>query len=342
MKERVKWIDVAKFLGIFAIYLGHCGKDAGYAYKFVFAYHVPFFFFLSGCMSNYNNENNFGEFVWSKIKRIMVPFWGFSILSIFLEVVMDNKTLIDIENMLVLVLKGNVRNTFFAVSLWFLSCLFIIELIFKLLKYLKVKTVILAICIIAYYIAATMISPSPIVEPHWLYNVDSAMYFIIYYAIGYIVYPYVLKLFYLNTKTKKVVFLLSGFIALVYSAFAFEQYDYLTIWFKNVPYINLFIPVAKAMLIIWLNLTLARLLQEIKLFADIGKETLYLCGNEYIIKQLFPNILAVFGLGINMQNPLIAYIYIFVLVILGTKFLIPCEKMFINKVKKSLDINDNL
>lgn len=35
MKERVKFIDVAKFLGIYAIYLGHFGNTAGNAYEFV-------------------------------------------------------------------------------------------------------------------------------------------------------------------------------------------------------------------------------------------------------------------------------------------------------------------
>lgn len=28
-KKRIQWVDVAKFLGIFAIYLGHFGKSGG-------------------------------------------------------------------------------------------------------------------------------------------------------------------------------------------------------------------------------------------------------------------------------------------------------------------------
>ncbi len=48
MKQRVGWIDVAKCLGIFAIYLGHFGEKAGKAYMFVFLYHVPLFFSFQG------------------------------------------------------------------------------------------------------------------------------------------------------------------------------------------------------------------------------------------------------------------------------------------------------
>ena len=44
--ERIKWMDVAKFFGIWAIYIGHYGTAVGNAYTFVFAFHVPLFFFL--------------------------------------------------------------------------------------------------------------------------------------------------------------------------------------------------------------------------------------------------------------------------------------------------------
>jgi len=36
-KERLDYIDVAKALGMFAIYLGHFGEKAGYAYLWVFS-----------------------------------------------------------------------------------------------------------------------------------------------------------------------------------------------------------------------------------------------------------------------------------------------------------------
>ena len=43
--QRIAWLDVAKAIGIYAIYLGHFGDAAGPAYKFVFQFHVPLFFF---------------------------------------------------------------------------------------------------------------------------------------------------------------------------------------------------------------------------------------------------------------------------------------------------------
>ena len=45
---RIAWVDVFKFLGIWAIYIGHFGEAAGKVYPFVFTYHVPMFFFAAG------------------------------------------------------------------------------------------------------------------------------------------------------------------------------------------------------------------------------------------------------------------------------------------------------
>ena len=71
MRERVKWIDIVKFFGIFAIYLGHFGEYAGKAGSFVFTYHVALFFLVSGCMENMNTEDNIVRYVIKKVKTIL-------------------------------------------------------------------------------------------------------------------------------------------------------------------------------------------------------------------------------------------------------------------------------
>lgn len=54
-KERIAWIDIAKAIAIFFIVLGHqlpSGPLCGYLYSF----HVPLFFFLSGLTFNTAKE----------------------------------------------------------------------------------------------------------------------------------------------------------------------------------------------------------------------------------------------------------------------------------------------
>ena len=52
MGKRIHWIDVARFLGIYFIFIGHFGDSAGYSFKYFYTFHVPMFFFLSGCTKN--------------------------------------------------------------------------------------------------------------------------------------------------------------------------------------------------------------------------------------------------------------------------------------------------
>lgn len=335
MKKRVEWIDIAKFLGIFAIYLGHFGDSAGHAFTFVFAFHVPLFFFLSGCMSNYDNETNIFRFVWKKFKRIMIPFYIFAIVSIVINTIVNNSEISDIKELLLVVGKGCTRNTFFAGALWFLSCLFVMEIIFKIIKLTKFKIIIFFISMIFFLISEFLITPVPIVKPHWIYNLDSMMYYIIFYAIGYCIYPLILKLFDLNTLCKKTIFIILLIISTIYMACLFEGVSICYRLSVN-HFTNIIIEVIQPLIAILFVTIISKLLEGVKFIHKIGMETLYLCGNEYIIKTLFPMFISLFGLSIVIDNPIKVYIYTFILIVVNFKIVIPIEKNIIGTLKNKL------
>lgn len=337
MENRVKWIDTAKFLGIFAIYLGHFGSSAGFAYPFVFSYHVAFFFLLSGCMSNYD-KTSFGKFVIKKTKNIMIPFWFFCALSVLVYTLHFNLGIDVVKDSLKIIFKGCIRNEFFAASLWFLSCLFIMEILFKILKFLKFKWVILLVCIFSFVLAETVLDPRPIAAPSWWYNLDSALYYIIFFGIGYVSYPLITKLFTLDTLYKKIIFAVSGVFSLVFASLVFfNSYDITTLLDK-IPFIRLFSPVVRALIIIWLNLIVAKTIENISLLNQIGQNTLYLCGSEYISKAFISLFLGLVGLNITVSYPLQAFIYSFILLLFGWKVLAPLEKRAITKINQLLTI----
>ena len=62
-KIRHDWVDALKFLGIFAIYLGHLGVGAGKLYPFVFSYHVPLFFFAAGFFTIKKNDLSIFDYI---------------------------------------------------------------------------------------------------------------------------------------------------------------------------------------------------------------------------------------------------------------------------------------
>lgn len=332
MKERVRWIDTARFLGIFAIYLGHFGTDIGAGYYFVFIYHVALFFFLSGCVNNYDKESSIIKYSIKKIKSIMIPMWGFSVLSIIAKVFANIQNMAMLKDMVFIVLKGCIRNSFFAASLWFLSCLFLIEVLFKIIKRLRTKWEMAIACVVLFLAAEFLIDPHPLMEPHWLYNLDSAIYFIIFFAIGYFIYPYLLCLFQLDTTCKKTVFIITGLAAFGYSVLVFMGKDIITPAAESIPLVGIFVPIIRPMIIIWMNLIAAKLLEKIELFNQIGRETLWLCGNEYIIKNIIPYVWKICGGGKMLLTPHLTYIYTFFLLVISVKIIIPFEKKILNKL----------
>jgi len=172
---------------------------------------MPLFFFLSGCIDFYDKETRYEKYFLKKLKGILVPFWCFALLSVAEAAVLQQIGLVGIWQCIILIAKGCIRNTFFAGALWFFSCLFIMQLMFKLLKSSKKfvrssglhSVILIVICAFCFFASETLMQPRPIAEPSGIYNYDSAIYYIIYYAIGYVAYPHILSLFKLDTTKKR-------------------------------------------------------------------------------------------------------------------------------------------
>lgn len=332
MKERIAWIDIAKCIGIFAIYLGHFGELGGLAYAFVFSFHVPLFFFLSGCTSNYDHEPNLFKFVMKKFKRIIVPFYFFALASVMLSVITHNYGCADIKEYLIIIVKGCIRNQFFASSLWFLTCLFVMEIIFKVMKMMKNRYLIILVSLLMFLLSEFIISPRPIMEPHWIYNVDSAMYYIVFYALGYWLYPFFIKLFELNTRKKITVFSVLLIITGIYAAVLFERVS-LLIQILMDEHLGYVLEIVQPMILITFVLCVSKLLEGTSFLSSVGKDTLFLCGNEFLIKESFPMLLSAIGLSPILDNPLKTYIYTVILIAFCVKVLIPTEKALVATIK---------
>lgn len=74
---RDKLIDVAKGLGIVLVMFGHTHHGA--CSHFVYLFHMPLFFFLSGATLVYSKSKEVN--VWKKAKALLLPYLVFSLLS---------------------------------------------------------------------------------------------------------------------------------------------------------------------------------------------------------------------------------------------------------------------
>lgn len=150
-KERLTYLDVAKGIGILLVVIGHV-----YAFNrqivdrffviWLYSFHMPLFFIISGMLIAYKDEKDIWKFVKKRIKGILIPYVFFSIFSIIVFAIVN-----DFNREVVV---QNVKATICGVgidTLWFLPALFFGEVIFFVLKnLLKNKYVICIISAIIY------------------------------------------------------------------------------------------------------------------------------------------------------------------------------------------------
>ena len=332
--DRVAWLDVARTIGIYAIYLGHFGEAAGPAYRFVFQFHVPLFFFLAGCTEIYNREESVLGNLKRNVKTILLPAYFFAVLSLIIYVINANADLTEVRIWGQLIIKGLIRNTYLAASLWFFTCLFAVKTIFALLRKTKKWYWLVAAGIFMFLIAEYGMSPRPIDSPRYYYNLASACYYMHFYIAGFLLYPCMKEWL---EKTGNIAKSAKTVIAVGFLGYAGLMYFQINV-LSYMPIHNMIadsgLRLLKTYLMIGAVIMLAYYLQEIEVLAKVGQDTLYLCGSEYIIKIIVPSICGIVGLTMNLDGPLYVCIYTIMLLWFGEKVVIPWEKTIITKMRR--------
>jgi fucose 4-O-acetylase-like acetyltransferase len=137
---RIEWVDTAKAIGIFLVFFGHVLEqvfDAGNraalpAFRFIYAFHMPAFFVLSGYVCR-PNLPALGIYLRAKLKTRLVPVLFFNAIAVpchALSAALGEPGVIgfltdDPLGCALLVARG--YSLFNALG-WFLVCLFAVEL----------------------------------------------------------------------------------------------------------------------------------------------------------------------------------------------------------------------
>ena len=329
--KRIAWIDVLKFLGIVSIYFWHLGEGLGRSYEFILLYHVPLFFFISGCTESLQKETDFFSYLKKKVKMILVPFFFFALLSMIVVIVYEKCNMTLIKLMLKQIAYGGIRNQIFAYSLWFLTCLFVMSLLFQLIKCLKKRSLIFAAGVLLYIFAARIMPYKPNMVPIVPYNADCALYYMVYYCTGYCIFPKLQEFLEKEEKKRNIVVSVAGILCGAYAVCLFFGKDWLFV-LDYLPVIRIFHPLITALLLIIVNFVVAFLLQKCRFLQKVGEETLYLCGSEFLIKTLAAGLLSYLGIGIEFTNPLIGFGYVLLLLMAVHFLLVPVEKKIHDKI----------
>lgn len=307
MKERIYWIDNLKFIGIFLIYLGHFGKSAGLLYPYVFSFHVPLFFFISGLFYvNVQDRKSLISTWVSSFKKIVMPYIAFALIALVVYSIHENWTAEKTFEQLITAVKA-VRNQIYAGSLWFLPCLFMVIVYHSFLIYIfKNKYIAFAVSI-PFFVYGSM--HAFVSKPQLFFSADSAAYYLIYYSAGAVLSHY--------TRDFKVDLLTNKEKALAISLVTFAVFLSLIVYFNGDSFIyskvdNTYLRIAVIFAVTSLLFIPAIAVSHcIKspFISKLGQATLVLCGTEQVLKIFMFRTLTIFDIKLNLINTISTIIY---------------------------------
>lgn len=187
--ERILWVDYAKFIGIFLVVLGHASVDESLR-SFIYVFHIPLFFFISGLFFSFEKYPDWKVFVRKRFFQLIVPYLFFSCITyvfwfcIGRKVGQDATLHLNVYKPLIGILWGNLNDHYLehCPPLWFLTCLFSVEMIYYFIfKKIKPFYAIL-ICIVIITLLGWMDYKFQIPRLPW--GINMALSMIFFYGLG--------------------------------------------------------------------------------------------------------------------------------------------------------------
>lgn len=138
MKSRDDSLDMARGLAVFLVIVGHMSATPTVLRVWLYTFHLPLFFALSGMFLSKDRYGSFREFLKSRVRSLLIPYFGLSIslmILVFLKRDISAHTLFaqsDYIHVILSIFLGYRKHEFYF-SLWFVAVLFFAELLVYIL-----------------------------------------------------------------------------------------------------------------------------------------------------------------------------------------------------------------
>jgi fucose 4-O-acetylase-like acetyltransferase len=143
-KERIRYFDIFKGIGIIYMILGHASAGGEIFSHYIHAFHMPLFFFVSGYFFSEKKYLSLWQFVAHEVKSLMVPYTFFAVLCQLLHYLYTKEY--SFSYFILSYFTSNHNRIDVAGAYWFLLCLFSARIIFYLIERMviseKIKIVI--------------------------------------------------------------------------------------------------------------------------------------------------------------------------------------------------------
>ncbi|WP_252228862.1 MULTISPECIES: acyltransferase family protein [unclassified Clostridium] len=284
--KRDSVMDIAKAIGIVLVVVGHSGSPFT---RFIYLFHMPLFFFISGYFYNENYSDNPWKLVQKRIKSLWIPFVFYSMIFLLLHNVFC-KLQIYSNNEFYKKSSYGIINTYnvqqflnafekilsferseqLAGALWFFLTLFIVNIIFVMISFyirkvtkIKYKEIVRCLFIGIFFLVGVKLYD---LDVHTIKKFEVAFIAILFFYTGYIYKRFKYK----NKFNKWNLFLC--FIFLIFGSFK-GKIDLVSNAIIN-PLFLIFNSYIGIYLIIGISEFLCNTKKEFKLIRYIGNNTI--------------------------------------------------------------------
>ncbi|WP_219642083.1 acyltransferase family protein [Cohnella sp. CFH 77786] len=189
--KRIDWLDAAKGIGIILVVAGHTGSTSSTVTNYIFSFHMPLFFFLSGYLFT-AGKYGFGSYVRKKAKSLLIPYFVFAFATYAYWAVIGRKFGNDAELDIpllkplagILYSNGVDHWLVFDTPLWFLTCLFLVEIGFYLLSKRVRRQGVLFLALVALSVIGYL--DSLYLPFRFPWGFDVALTAMLFYGCGYL------------------------------------------------------------------------------------------------------------------------------------------------------------
>ena len=287
MKKRDDSIDIAKALGIILVVLGH--TEFVYS-NFLYQFHMPLFFFLSGFVFNESKTKPFGRFALKKIKGLYLPFVVFELIFLCFHNLFVSIGFYSVESGKELIYYGindYMKKGFQILTMgggeqlcgpvWFLisslEIVIVFALLFKLVNFLKIndiykESMILLICIGLFFVGC---------YTHLPRMLSQSMIGILFFCVGYLYKKHKnrIKLHWYFAVISLAVIIVTG----IFNKVDISKLEITYTWMLLIS------GIAGSYLILWLSGLIVRV-KHIGFLKYCGKNTIYILALHFVSFKL--------------------------------------------------------
>lgn len=196
--QRIEYVDNVKAIAMLLVLVGHAPGLNPFAMNFIYAFHMPVFFFISGLLLTERKLTlPLSQFIMAQIRALGIPYLFFFSVSYLYWLPTHRLSAAELRNgpvawwePLLGFLEGNYHAWVINAVLWFFVCLFMTSCIYFLAKrYFSVKLLALLFSLLAILFSLFYAGS----WPRWPWMLDSTVIALGFYAVGHYARHYLLS-----------------------------------------------------------------------------------------------------------------------------------------------------